>query len=264
MGDVEHSFEPTARRVRVRFGGVDIAETDRALLMMGGYVPPLYELSNYYFPRVDVRTSLLVASAHRSHCPARGEATHWTVRAGGREAVHDAWSYEGAPAAWEVIRDHIAFSWNAMDAWFEEDEQVFVHPRDPHHRVDVLRSSRHVRVRIDGEVLADSTRPCLLFETGMPTRYYLPRADVRMDLLSETATHTQCPYKGIAGYFAATVGGRIHDDIAWTYVMPVPECPKIEQLVCFFNEKVETEVDGVAEAPPATKWTAGIPDRDLV
>jgi uncharacterized protein (DUF427 family) len=151
-----------------------------------------------------------------------------------------------------------------MDAWFEEDEQVFVHPRDPHHRVDVLRSSRRVRVRVDGELVADSTRPCLLFETGMPTRYYLPRADVRMDLLGETATHTQCPYKGIAGYFAATIDGRTHDDIAWTYVMPVPECPKIEQLVCFFNEKVETEVDGVVEAPPATKWTTGIPDRDLV
>ena len=146
-----------------------------------------------------------------------------------------------------------------MDAWFEEDEEVFVHPRDPHHRVDVLRSSRHVRVRIDGELVADSARPCLLFETGMPTRYYLPRADVRMELLSDTGTRTQCPYKGIAGYFAATVGGQRHDDIAWTYAMPVPECPKIEQLVCFFNEKVETEVDGVVEAPPATKWTTGHP-----
>jgi uncharacterized protein (DUF427 family) len=98
----------------------------------------------------------------------------------------------------------------------------------------------------------------------MPTRYYLPRADVRMDLLSATETRTQCPYKGIAGYFAASVAGQRHEDIGWTYVMPVPECPKIEQLVCFFNEKVETEVDGVVEAPPTTKWTTGIPDRDLV
>ncbi len=125
-------------------------------------------------------------------------------------------------------------------------------------------TARRVRVRFGGEVVAESARPCLLFETGMPTRYYLPCADVRMDLLSATATRTQCPYKGVAGYFAATLGDRGYDDIAWTYVMPVPECPKIEQLVCFFNEKVETEVDGVVEAPPATKWTTGIPERDLV
>ena len=166
MGDVEHSFEPTARRVRVRFGGVDIADTRRALLMMGGYRPPLYELSNYYFPREDVRTDLLVPSAHRSRCATRGEAMHWTVAAGGREAAADAWSYESPPAGWEGIRGYVAFSWNAMDAWFEEDEEVFVHPRDPHHRVDVLRSSRHVRVRLGGELVAESTRPCLLFETG--------------------------------------------------------------------------------------------------
>ena len=200
MGDVEHSFEPTQRRVRVRFGGVDVADTRRALLMMGGYKPPLYELSNYYFPREDVRDDVLVPSTHRSHCATRGEATHWTVRAGGRDALNGAWGYESAPAGWEVIRDYVAFNWNAMDAWFEEDEEVFVHPRDPHHRVDVLRSSRHVRVHIDGVLVADSARPCLLFETGMPTRYYLPRADVHMERLSRTETHTQCPYKGIASY----------------------------------------------------------------
>ena len=105
MGDVEHSFEPTLRRVRVRFGGVDIAATDSALLMMGGYKPPLYELSNYYFPRADVRTDLLVPSAHRSHCETRGEATHWTLRVGEREAANDAWSYESPPPGWEGIRD---------------------------------------------------------------------------------------------------------------------------------------------------------------
>jgi uncharacterized protein (DUF427 family) len=264
MGDVEHSFEPTPRHVRVRFGGADIAQSKHALLMMGGYKPPLYELSNYYFPRADVRMGLLLPSEHRSRCAARGEATHWSVRAGGREAAGEAWSYESPPPGWEGIRGHVAFGWNAMDAWFEEDEEVFVHPRDPHHRVDVLRSSRHVRVRIDGRVVADSARPCVLFETGMPVRYYLPRADVAMDVLQATDTRTQCPYKGIASYYAATIDGRRYEDIAWTYVMPVPECPKIEQLVCFFDEQVETEVDGVVTERPATKWMTGIPDRDLV
>jgi uncharacterized protein (DUF427 family) len=146
VGDVEHSFEPTERRVRVRFGGVDVADSKRALLMMGGYEPPLYELSNYYFPREDVRSDLLVESALRSRCETRGVATHWTVKVGDREAVGDAWSYESPPVAWEGIRGYVAFTWNSMDAWFEEDEEVFVHPRDPHHRVDALRSSRRVRV----------------------------------------------------------------------------------------------------------------------
>src|SRR3954452_5159172 len=232
MGDVEHSCEPTLRRVRARFGGVDVADTRRALLMMGGYTPPLWELSNYYFPREDVRSDVLVPSGRSSRCPARGEATRWTVTAGGREAFYGAGSYERPTAGWEGIRGYVAVTWNSMDAWFEEDEEVFVHPRDPHHRVDVLRSSRRVRVRIRGELMADSARPRLLFETGMPTRYSLPRADVRMELLRDSETRTQCPYKGIAGYFAAAVGGHRHDDIAWTYVMPVPECPKIEQLVC--------------------------------
>jgi uncharacterized protein (DUF427 family) len=255
MGDVEHSFEPTARRVRVRFGGVDIAETDRALLMMGGYVPPLYELSNYYFPRVDVRTDLLVASAHRSHCPARGEATHWTVRAGGREAVHDAWSYEGAPAAWEVIRDHIAFSWNAMDAWFEEDEQVFVHPRDPYTRVDTVHSSRHVRVEIEGVTLGETRRPILLFETGLPTRYYIPKVDVHMDLLEPTESVTRCPYKGVARYWSARAGDKIVKDIVWSYPAPIPECPKIENLLSFYNEHVDLYVDGMLQDRPIAPFS---------
>src|SRR5262245_21765606 len=125
-----------------------------------------------------------------------------------------------------------------MDAWYEEDDEIFVHPRDPHHRVDVLHSSRHVQVVALGEMVADSRRPSLLFETGLPTRYYIPRADVRMSLLVPSDSHTQCPYKGIASYYSVRVGNRLARDLAWTYRFPIPECPKIEDLVCFYNEQV--------------------------
>jgi uncharacterized protein (DUF427 family) len=134
---------------------------------------------------------------------------------------------------------------------------VYVHARDPYKRVDVLHSSRHVRVVVAGEVVADTRRPRLLFETGLPTRYYLPRPDVRMDLLVSSATETRCPYKGIASYYSLRVGGTLVEDIAWSYRFPIPECAKIENLVCFFNERVEaTYVDGEREAKPRTRWSA--------
>ncbi len=131
-----------------------------------------------------------------------------------------------------------------MDAWYEEDDQVFVHPRDPNKRVDVLHSSRHVEVKLNGVVLADSHRPSLLFETGLPTRYDLPKADVRQDLLFPSETHTACPYKGVASYWSARLADNVFEDVAWEYPHPIPECTKIEHLVCFYPEKVEQSVDG--------------------
>jgi uncharacterized protein (DUF427 family) len=262
MGDRDHSFEPTERQIRVRFGGRQIAATSNALLLMGGYRPPTFELSNYAFPRADVEQGVLTESARRAQDD-RGEARYYDVTAGDRTLRDGAWTFEPT-AAFEGLRDHVVFDWNAMDSWWEEDEQVFVHPRDPYHRVDTLRSRRQVRISHKGTELASSDRPVLLFETGMPTRYYIPRPDVRLDLLTPTQTHTQCPYKGIADYFAARVGDEILEDIAWTYTLPVPECPRIEQHVAFFAEHLDVEVDGVALGRPITKWTIGIPDRDLV
>ncbi len=139
-----------------------------------------------------------------------------------------------------------------MDAWYEEDEEVWVHARDPYHRVDVVRSSRHVEVMVAGERLADSHRPALLFETGLPVRYYLPKLDVRMDLLRATATLTNCPYKGRAQYWSLVLGEKVHEDVVWCYHTPLPESAKIADLVCFYNEKVEVIVDGVAEERPET------------
>jgi uncharacterized protein (DUF427 family) len=156
--------------------------------------------------------------------------------------VDAAWQYPESPL--EEIRDHVRFDWQALDAWFEEDEEVYVHPRSPYARIDILPSSRHVRVLIDGEVVADSHRPWLLFETGLPVRYYLPKVDVRMDLLEPTESHTACPYKGTASYWSAVVNGQRHDDIVWSYPQPLPESTRIGGLVAFYNDRVTLEVDG--------------------
>lgn len=263
MGNPDHSYEPTGRRIRVRFGGRQIADTTNALLLMGGYRPPKYELSNYAFPALDVLHGILAEGA-RSEDDPRGEVRFYDVTVGGRLLVDGAWTFSTPTAGFEDLQDHVVFDWNAMDSWWEEDEQVYVHPRDPYHRVDALRSSRRVRVSRDGVELASTDRPVLLFETGMPTRYYIPRMDVRMELLTASETRTQCPYKGIADYYSATIAGEVLADIAWTYTIPVPECPRIEQLVCFFAEHLDVEVDGQRQAPPTTKWTTGIPGRDLV
>ena len=131
-----------------------------------------------------------------------------------------------------------------MDGWFEEDEPVRVHPRDPYTRVDVLESSRHVRVELDGVTVADSRRPRILFETGLRPRYYLPLTDLRLDLLRPSDRRTECPYKGEASYFSVEVNGRRFDDVVWTYRTPLPEAQKIAGLACFYDERVDLFLDG--------------------
>jgi uncharacterized protein (DUF427 family) len=140
-----------------------------------------------------------------------------------------------------------------MDGWFEEDEEVTVHARDPYTRIDILDSSRHVEVKIGGVTVADSCRPRLVFETGSPVRTYLPKTDVRMDLLSPTGTATRCPYKGTASYWSVTVDGTTYDDLVWSYASPLPESTKIAGLVAFYDEKVDVYVDGVLEEHPGKK-----------
>jgi uncharacterized protein (DUF427 family) len=142
-----------------------------------------------------------------------------------------------------------------MDAWFEEDEQVYTHPRDPYTRVDILASSRHVRIEVDGTTVAESTSPRLLFETGLPVRYYLPRPHVRMDLLAPGDTVTHCPYKGRAEWFAVCAGDTVREDLAWSYPTPLPESQKVAGLIAFLDEKVDVHVDGVPQDRPSTKWS---------
>jgi uncharacterized protein (DUF427 family) len=184
-----------------------------------------------------------------------GTASYWNVQAGGKTAENAAWSYSDPDPEVPDLKDHIAFKWNKMDAWFEESEEVFVHPRDPYHRIDVLHSSRHIEVILGGEKVAESRRPALLFETGLPARYYLPKLDVRMDLLAPSETITHCPYKGDASHFSAKFHGKTYRDIAWSYTFPHPEMFKIQNLICFYDERVDAVfVDGQEQEKPHTPW----------
>jgi uncharacterized protein (DUF427 family) len=243
--------EPCPRWVRVRFGGRFVADSRRVMLLREpGRVPV------YYFPREDVALDCLVPSGPAPHGEDHGGPVHWTVAVGDRAAENAAWSYPCPAGDGPALEGHVAFDWPQMDAWFEEDDEVYVHARDPYKRVDVLNSSRHVRVVVAGEVVADSRRPRLLFETALPTRYYLPQPDVRMDLLVPSATQTRCPYKGVASYYSVRAGGTLVEDIAWYYRFPIPECAKIENLVCFFDERVDAVyVDGERQPRPRTRWS---------
>ncbi|MEM7142777.1 MAG: DUF427 domain-containing protein [Actinomycetota bacterium] len=166
--------------------------------------------------------------------------------------VHDE---DLATTSIDELPDHVKVDWSAVDRWFEEDEEVFIHPRDPYRRVDALPSSRHVVVRVDGVVVADSTRPTILYETGLPPRYYLPADDVRIDLLRESDSRTGCPYKGFARYWHLTVGEATYEDLVWGYDDPFPESAPVKGLICFYNEKVDLEIDGETVARPQTKFT---------
>jgi len=245
-------IEPSPRRVRAWFGGVAVGDSERVLLV---YEPK--RLPVYWFPVADVRMDLLRPST-RPAGHADGEAARparFDVHVGDRVAEKAAWTYPEPDPDRVALKDHVAFYWNQMDAWFEEDDEVFVHPRDPYHRVDVLHSSRRVRIEVGGQVVAESSRPCLLFETGLPTRYYLPKLDVRMDLLVPSHTTSRCPYKGVAVYWSLRSGDGLLEDLVWSYPSPIPECPKIESLLCFYNERVDLSVNGELQVRPVSPWS---------
>lgn len=245
----EFTFEPSQRRVRAMFGGTTIADSKAVMLMLDQR-----RLAVYYFPIKDVRQDLLTPTTFKSTHADRGEASFFSVKVGDRVAEKAAWRYLQPERP--QLKDYIAFYWDKMDAWFEEDDEVFVHPRDPYHRVDVLNSSRHVKIVIGGEVVAETRRPRLLIETGLPVRYYIPKIDVRLDLLTPTNTSTRCPYKGKASYWSVKVNGKEYKDIVWGYPAPIPECPKIENLLCFYDEKVDAVyVDGQKQERPVTPWS---------
>lgn len=231
---------PSAKRVRVMFNGKTVADTLCARLMLEAGQLPVY-----YFPREDVRTELLEPAAHRTHCQYKGESSYWTLKAGNFHSDVAVWSYENPPQDRADIRGLLAFYWDRVDHWFEEDEEIFGHPRDPYHRVDVRPSTREVRVRVGDEVIAHTRRALFLFETGFPVRYYIPPGDVRQDLLAPSAQRTTCPYKGSAAYWSIRVNGGFRENAAWYYADPLPECSRIRDYICFDPDKVDRlEVEG--------------------
>ena len=238
-------LERGAKRVRTMIAGEIVADTTNPLLV---WEVPYYP--TYYFPATDVRTDLLVETGEIRRSPSRGEATQYAVKVNGSEGRAYTFKEPKIPE----LADHYAFVWNTMDHWFEEDEEVFVHARDPNTRIDILPSSRRVRIEVDGVTVADSTNGSFLFETGLPPRYYLPKTDVRMDLLTPTDTVTHCPYKGQARYWNLSVSGKVHEDLVWGYDTPMAESQKVAGLVAFYNEKVDIYIDEVLQDRPKTKF----------
>lgn len=227
--------------VRVFFGGEVVADSKNTLLLRAHGRLPVY-----YFPLEDVRMDLL-EPASGDGVAEQGEGPWpdpprqkkvYTVRAGDRVAENAAWQVEAGSEHAE-LEGHLAFAWQAMDAWFEEDVQIRVHPHDPYHLIDVRPSSRHVRVVIDGQTVAETRRPVLLFETGLPTRYYIPQMDVRINLMEEGSRTTHCAYKGTAPHISFRVGNNLVENIAWHYPFPNPGYEPIQDLVAFYQERVD-------------------------
>jgi uncharacterized protein (DUF427 family) len=244
---VDH-IEPVPRRIRAVLAGNTVLDTNRAL-----YVWEWANYPQYYVPVADVKPDLLV-DEHRPQRLHRGTAHLHGLRVGDIIRPSSARLYTGDVL--EGLADTVRFDWDALDAWFEEDEEVFVHPRNPYTRVDALRSTRRVRIELDGTVLAESTSPVMVFETGLPTRYYLNRTEVSFDYLEASDTVTSCPYKGTtSGYWNVRVGDTAYPDLAWAYDFPTRQLLPIAGLIAFYNEKVDTVVDGVLRSRPTTQFS---------
>lgn len=234
------TYEPTERWVRGTIGDTTVVDSRRAVLVW----EPGQAVPAYAFPGEDVRTDLLVPAA---------EAGWYDLELGGRR-------YRQLVRTWPAaeLDGLLTFDWfrreePGVEHWYEEAEEVFVHPRDPYKRVDAIPSSRHVVVRVDGHVVADTVRPVLVFETRLPVRYYIPPADVDVSPLAESELVTRCPYKGTARYWS--VGGR---DIVWSYPDPLAAVGAIAGLMAFYNEVVDIEVDGVAQERPHSEFSSAL------
>jgi uncharacterized protein (DUF427 family) len=239
--------EQGPKRVRTYLNGELVADTRTPFLV---WEHPYYP--TYYLPASDVLATLIPAG-DTEHSPSRGEGEVLHVKVATATAERAALRYPDSPL--DQLRDLVRLDWGAMSEWLEEDEPVYVHPRDPYKRVDILASSRHVRIEIDGVTVADSHNPRILFETGLPPRYYLPLTDLRTDLLQPSGTQTSCPYKGTAGYWSVDTGGGLHKDIVWIYRTPLPESQKIAGLAAFYDEKVDVFIDGERQERPRTHFS---------
>lgn len=232
-------WQPFPRRVRALFGSRTVLDTtDAKLLHESNLLPQLY------IPRTDLDEELLQPSTHRTHCPFKGDAHYASVSADGRTAENAVWHYPEPVEQARWLNGHAALYWDAMDAWFDEDEEVTGHIRDPYHRVDVRRTSRHVQVAAGDVAVADTRRALLLSETGLPNRFYVPLADVRTELLLPSATHTVCPYKGRASYRSLRSGDAVIRDAAWSYPQPLDGVAAVAGHLCFLAEGLDTVVDG--------------------
>ncbi|MDL5200030.1 DUF427 domain-containing protein [Streptomyces sp. ALI-76-A] len=247
-------WEPSERWVRGRKGEVTVVDSRRPVLVWEPGVPvPLYA-----FPREDVREDVLRPAQHPPTDRRTGVREFYDLDVGGVVVRNVAWTFTATDLA-----GHLAFAWfrrwdSGLDHWYEEEEEIFVHPRDPHKRVDALPSSRHVQVEVAGLLVADTHRPVLLFETGLPTRYYVPREDVRLDLFEPTDHSTGCPYKGTAQYWSWRGAEDVPANVVWSYPDPLPSVAPVQGLLAFYNEAVDIAVDGARLPRPVTPFTASL------
>jgi uncharacterized protein (DUF427 family) len=240
--------EDTQKRIRAQIGGVMIADSTSVKMV---WEIPYYP--TYYFPVDDVRLDLMANSGETKRSPSRGTADLFDITVGDQTRSHAARVWNASKI--EEIEGYISCAWDTMDRWFEEDDEVYYHARDPYTRIDILQSSRVVRVEVDGVVVAESDRARLLFETNLPMRYYLPKTDIRFEYLTATDTVTHCPYKGAARYWSVNTAGRTHDDVVWGYDSPLPESQLVAGFAAFYNEKLDIYFDGVLEDKRKTKFS---------
>lgn len=230
---------PTSKWIRVFFNGRIIADSRRCILLRAAGIP-----AEYYFPKQDVAMDYLALSKPTGETDNTKQQQFWDVRVENKQKARAASSYPNLKAV-PSLDGFITFEWSSMDAWFEEQEEIFIHPRDPRVRIDVLNSNRHIKVIVAGETVAESRNPMLLFETGLPVRYYLPKTDVRQDLLIPSDLTSRCPYKGQANYYSLKVGDHIAENVVWYYRYPSQEVMKIASYLAFYEEKIDAiEVDG--------------------
>lgn len=266
LPDLRH--QPTGKRIRAVVAGRTVVDSTRALQVweprrvVGVWAVPERDIdadlssagenpagdpdAGHHMPEMSERPVLDPSIPFRVHTT-EGTAVNLTV---GDKSL----AGSGFRPADPDLHGYVLLDFAAFDEWWEEDVRNVGHPRDPFHRIDVLPSSRTVCVARDGEVLAESSRPTLLFETMLPTRFYLPREDVRAEL-TPTTTRSTCAYKGYASYYAVSVGGKPVPDLAWSYPDPLPEAAAVTGLVCFFDERVDVTVDGAPVARPVTPWS---------
>ncbi len=261
MGQMaEGAHEPVAKRVRALLDGVTVADTTRAALVW----EPRRIVPSYAIPETDIAGDVVPDpgppvpdDGFPALHPGIPFAVHTApgervlVRAPGGERAAEGLRLSEPGVAGLVLLDFTGF-----DAWMEEDEPIVAHPRDPFHRVDVLRSSRHVVVEVGGVVVAETRRPVMLFETGLPMRTYIPREDVRTDLLVPSPTRSRCAYKGEASYWSLPLAGEDGADLVWSYEAPLREVAEVAGLMCVFDERADVTVDGLPVPRPVTPWSA--------
>ncbi|OBF36301.1 hypothetical protein A5724_13450 [Mycobacterium sp. ACS1612] len=245
MAAARGRVEPAPRRVRGFLGNQLVFDTTSAR-----YVWEFPYYPQYYIPLADVRAEFLRDENHPQRVQLGPSRTF--------SLVDDAQTHESAARVFDdgdgPVAGLVRFEWDRLH-WYEEDEPIWGHPRNPYVRVDALRSHRHVTVALDGVLLAETGSPVLVFETGLPTRYYIDRTDVAFEHLEPSDTQTLCPYKGVtSGYWSVRAGDAVHRDLAWTYDYPLQAVAPVTSMVAFYNEKLDITVDGVQLPRPRTHF----------